>query len=483
MLTVYGNPLRESIDLGRRKLLQVGGAGLFGLNLPQLLAAEEAATPLKPRAKNVIFLLLFGGPSQLETFDLKPDAPSAIRGPYNPIACRTPDLRISERLPRLAASSDKFCVVRTIGHKQNDHSSGIHYLQTGRPWHIPIGAGFNATSKDWPSLGSVIDYVDQRAMHGGATQLPRDVPSYVFLPKPLGHLQKFAAKLERPGQYGGWLGKGYDPLMSDVNKRDEDDNPYARDCTDDELDFSVGGLATDGEMTIDRLDRRRSLLDQFDAARRSAESAPSTVSYDRFRRRALELVSSSKTREALDVRRESAAVRDRYGRHLFGQSVLAARRLVEAGTRFVSVGWDTVGGYSWDSHISINEQQNYLLPGLDCALSALLADLDERGLLDETLVVCCGEMGRTPKANSVWGRGHWSFNFPAVIAGGGVRGGTVYGRSSRDSGEAADHPTKPEDLAATILTSLGIDPEMRIHDMQGRPVGLVDDGHALPIFG
>jgi hypothetical protein len=478
MLTVYGSPFCETSGLTRRKLLQVGGAGMLGLTLPKILAAEEAAPPVKPRAKNVIFLLLFGGPSQLETFDQKPEAPSAIRGPFATIDSRTPGLHISECLPRLAAASDKYCVVRTLGHNQNDHSAGIHYLQTGRPWHVPIGAGFNATSKDWPSLGSIVDYSDQRT-----GQAPSDVPSYVFLPKPLGHMQKFGSRLERPGQYGGWLGKGFDPLCSNIEKRDELDNPYFRFCHDDELDFTVGGLHANDELTLDRLDGRRTLLEQFDDARRTLDASASTVSYDRFRRRALSLVASSKTRDALDIRRESTATRDRYGRSLFGQSVLAARRLVEAGTRFVSVAWDTVNGYSWDSHIDAVDQKNHLLPGLDNALASLLEDLEERGLLDETLVVCCGEMGRTPKANGAWGRGHWSYLFPAVLAGAGVRGGTTYGRSDRSASAAAENPSKPEDLAATILTSLGIDPEQRIHDAQGRPVALVDGGRSLPVFG
>lgn len=480
MLTVFGNRAQVCSGVTRRRVLQAGGAGLFGLNLPQLLAAEEATGARKARAKSVIFLFLFGGPSQLETFDMKPDAPSTLRGPFRPIASRTPELRISEHLPRLAAQSDKFCVVRTMSHPYNDHSGAGHYIQTGRPWHIPIGGGFNATSKDWPSMGSIVEYYEQR--RGGETF--RDVPNYAFLPKPLGHIQKFATLLERPGQYGGWLGKGYDPLSTDIQKRDADDNPYFRDCTDDELDFRIQGLATDGELTLDRLDGRRSLLKQFDAARAGLDPSRSTDAYDHFRKRALALVTSPKTREALDIRRETAATRDRYGRHLFGQSTLMARRLVEAGSRFVTVAWDTANGYSWDSHRNSDDQEKYLLPGLDQAMSSLLTDLDERGLLDETLVVCCGEMGRTPqRSNESWGRGHWSFLFPAVLAGAGVRGGTLYGRSDKDAAYADEKPTKPADLAATIFTALGIDPEMRIQDPQGRPVSLTDDGVPLPIFG
>ena len=482
MLTVYGGFDRLCSGISRRKLLQVGGAGLFGLTLPKVLAAEElhhagGGSP-KPRAKSVIFLLLYGGPSQLETFDMKPDAPSTLRGPFQPIAARTPELRISEHLPRLAAASDKFCVVRSMTHPYNDHSTAGHYIQTGRPWHVPIGAGFNATSKDWPAMGSIVEYMEQRRGR------LRDVPNYAYLPNLLGHLQKFSTRLDRPGGYGGWLGRGYDPLATDIKKRDPDDNPYFRNCTDDELDYRIKGLSSDGEMTLDRLDGRRSLLEQFDVARRGIEAKPAGIdSYDKFRHRALALVSSPKTRDALDIRQESAAMRDRYGRHLFGQSVLVARRLVEAGTRFVTVAWDTPNGYSWDSHINADDQRDFLLPGLDQTLSALLEDLERRGLLDETLVVCCGEMGRTPKAGKNWGRGHWSTLFPAILAGAGIRGGTLYGASDRDAAYPIDKPTSPEDLAATIFTALGIDPAQRIHDPQGRPVALTDDGESLPIFG
>jgi hypothetical protein len=479
MLTVLGGRDRNCAGMTRRRMLQAGGAGLFGLNLPKLLAAEAVGSQRRARAKSVIFLYLFGGPSQLETFDMKPDAPSTLRGPFQPIASRTPDLRICEHLPKLAAASDKFCVVRTMSHAYNDHSGGGHYIQTGHRWHIPIGGGFNATSKDWPSMGSVVEYDAQRRNDSAG-----DVPNYAFLPKPLGHIQKFATKLERPGQYGGWLGRGYDPLATDFQKRDENDEPYFRDCTDDELDFSIGGLGVPPGLTLDRLDGRQSLLAQFDAGRRALDGSQSVEAYNGFRRRALALVSSSKTRDALNVRLEPAATRDRYGRHLFGQSTLVARRLVEAGTRFVTVAWDTAFGLGWDSHGSASDQRNYLLPGLDQAASALLTDLDDRGLLDETLVVCCGEMGRTPKrSNDKWGRGHWSYLFPALVAGAGVRGGTLYGRSDKDAAYAETSPTSPEDLAATIYTALGIDPEMRLIDPLGRPVSLIEGGRPLPIFG
>lgn len=476
MLNILGNTPRVCGGWTRREVLQAGGAGLLGLSLPRVLAAEALGTARPARAKNVIFLFLFGGPSQLETFDLKPEAPSTIRGPFKPIASRTPELRICELMPRLAGISDKYCVVRTMSHSYNDHSGGGHYIQTGHRWQIPIGGGFNATEKDWPAHGSVVQYLDEQTPGRGAGEMP----GFVYLPNRLGHLQTTSSKLDRPGQYAGWLGRGYDPLATAIGKRDDKDNPYFRACTDDELDFQISGLALAEGISLDRLARRSSLVAQFDAARRAADRSRLEASYDHFRRRALALVSSPRVRRALDVRQESAATRDRYGRHLFGQATLVARRLVEAGTRFVTVAWDAPDGYSWDSHTSSNDVRDHLIPGLDQALSSLLVDLDERGLLDETLVVAVGEMGRTPKrSNDNWGRGHWSTLFPAVLAGAGVRGGMVHGTSDRDAAYALDPPTSPEDLAATIFDRLGIDPELRIADSQGRPVPLVEGGRVL----
>lgn len=483
MLTLLG-PWARSCAANRRQFLQFGGMGLLGLNLPRVLAAQESAGVAgraKPRgrAKSVIFLYLFGGPSQLETFDMKPAAPDTIRGPFKPIDCRTPGLRICEHLPKIAAISDRLCVLRTLTHPYNDHSSGAHYIQTGHPWHVPIGGGFNATEKDWPAIGAIVEYMAQQS---SGRQQP--IPSYVYLPNRLGHLQTYSVRLDRPGQYAGWLGRGYDALATDIRKRGDSDNPFFRDCTDDELDFRIKGLAADADLTIDRLAKRRSLLTEFDEVRRRADQGAAAASYNRFQQRALALVTSEAARRALDIRQEPPPLRDRYGRHLFGQATLMARRLVEAGVRFVTVAWDAPDGYSWDSHVHSVDVKKHLLPGFDQALAALVTDLGERGLLEETLVVALGEMGRTPKATGNWGRNHWSTLFPAVLAGGGIRGGMVYGRSDKHAAFPIDNPIRPEDLAATLFTALGIDPEMRVADAQGRPVSLVDGASPLvDLFG
>lgn len=480
MLEILGRKKTVCDGFTRRQLLQAGGAGLLGLSLPRLLAAEEQQPFHNARAKHVIFLFLFGGPSQLETFDMKPEAPDTIRGPFQPIASRTPDLRICEHLSHCARISDKFCVVRTMTHTYNDHSGGAHYIQTGHRWDVPIGGGFNVTPNDWPSMGSVVEYLAQHAP--GGTR--RALPNYMVLPNFLGRLQEYSSQLRRPGETAGWLGRGYDPVNTAVDKRNAKDNPYFRDCTDEELTFQIQGLVSHKELTLDRLNRRSSLLEQFDHALHTADAGRAVGAYDRFQERALSLITSDKTRAALDIRKEPDGLRDRYGRNLFGQSVLMARRLIEAGVRFCTVHYDAVDGYSWDSHIHSKDVENHLVPGLDHALSALLVDLDDRGLLDETLVVALGEMGRTPKPNKTWGRGHWSTVFPAVLAGAGIRGGITYGRTDKDAAYAVEHPTSPEDLAATIYHALGIDHELRLKNPQGRPTPIVDGGRpVVELFG
>lgn len=477
MLTINGRPKGTCSGFSRRELLQIGGAGLMGLSLPRVLAAEDASAPFKnARAKSVIFLFLFGGPSQLETFDMKPDAPAEIRGPFLPTQCRTPGLLMSDQLPGLAKLSHKYSVIRTMTHSFNDHSGAGHYLQTGKRWHIPIGGGFSATPQDWPSMGSMVEYLSQRAPGG----LESDLPAYAAVPNWLGRLQ-LEGQYRRPGQYGGWLGNGYNPLTTSVNKRNLKDNPYWRDCTDEELTFQIDGLS--GDLAPTRLRQRNSLLNQFEDVQRKLDGGAGE-SFDRHRQRALALAASDRTRSALDIQKEPERLRDRYGRHLFGQSCLMARRLVEAGTRFVTVHYDCVDGYSWDSHRNSDDVKNHLMPTFDQAASALIDDLDSRGLLDETLVVVIGEMGRTPKANKNWGRGHWSTCFPALLAGGGIRGGTVYGTTDGKAAYPTEYPVSPEDLAKTIYWSLGIDPELIIHDRQGRPTPIVESGKPVTaLFG
>ena len=485
-LSILGSERGNGLSPNRRRVLQVGSAGLFGIGLADLMRLEAAGSVLNspkiaPRCKSVIVLFLFGGPSQLETFDMKPEAPEKIRGPYKPIASRNPDLRICEHLPRLANLADQFAVIRTMSHTFNDHSGGAHYLQTGKRWHVPIGGGFAPTPRDWPSMGSIVEYVDQAKLG-----LDRPMPSYMVVPNSLGRLQE-DGQYPRPGEHAGWLGQRYNPLTTRIDKRSKEDNPYWRDCTDAELKYGISGLDQRDELVLDRMQSRHSLLHQLNRQlqRIDAKNAKASLEsnsregaedLDVFRQRAFSLATSKEAREALDIQRESDAVRDRYGRHLFGQSTLMARRLIESGVRFVTVQYDCVDGYSWDSHRNSDDVGKHLLPTFDQACSSLLIDLKQRGMLEETMVIALGEMGRTPTANAQWGRDHWSTLFPCLIAGGGVQGGALIGRSDKDAAYAIERPVSPEDLAATIYESLGIDPEMRVNDFQNRPTPIVDGG-------
>ena len=280
MLTIQSNPRRVCSGLTRRNLLQIGGAGLFGLSLENVLAAEEASVTLPhARAKSVLFLFLFGGPSQLETFDMKPDAPSELRGPFKSVASRTPDLRICEHLGRSAAISDKYCVVRTMTHPHNDHNA-CHYIQTGHAWTRTAanGSDVNARETDWPAMGSVVEYVAQHHRPDAA----RGLPDYVYLPNRLGHLQGY----DRTGQYAGWLGSAYNALATDIRKRDSNDNPFFRDCDDSELDFRIKGLVGPEAIALDRLQGRQSLLEQYDAARRRVDATPLFRAQDQLKARA-----------------------------------------------------------------------------------------------------------------------------------------------------------------------------------------------------
>lgn len=437
---------------------------MLGVNLPDVLAAADNRYDNGPRptAKNVIFMHLFGGPSQLETFDMKPDAPSNIRGPFQPIPCATDGLLICEHLPEIAKITEKLTIVKTMTHDFNDHSGAGHYVQTGHRWHVPIGGGFNVTPRDWPAMGSVAKYFDQRR------GLVNEAPTYAVLPNALGSLQEKGG-LARPGETAGWLGGGFAPVVTGIKKKSEKDNPYWRECTDEELQFAIKGLTPQEGMTIGRFQSRADLLNEINQQQRQLRDMDRTRVFDKYRARALELVLSDKAREAFDVTRESTQTRDTYGRHLYGQSALVARRLIEAGTRFVTVQYDCVDGYSWDSHRNSDDVRKHLLPTFDQAFSALINDLDDRGMLEETLVVAMGEMGRTPKANNTWGRNHWSTLFPAVLAGGGMKRGFVYGETDKDAAYATANPVSPEDMAATIFTALGINPSWRLYDAVNRP--------------
>jgi hypothetical protein len=447
------------VRLSRRQLLRAGGLGAVGLNLAGLLQAGWAAargsppTSAAPPVRHCILVFYYGGPSQLDTWDPKPDAPAEVRGPFRPIATASPGVRVCEHLPRCARVMDKLAVVRSLHHPMRNHNSAAVEALCGR---TPLRGDLELLADDangFPCYGAVVSH--QRPG-------PRDVPGHVALP----HVMYNVVKL--PGQTAGFLGAACEPFQVTCDP-----------------DFRVGELGLPADLPPDRLERRRSLLESIDrpAGRAGRSAAEEAVSV--HRERALELLRSPRVREAFDLAREPARLRDRYGRHRLGQSMLLARRLVEAGVRFVNVNDKVHNGQSenWDSH-----QNNFarlkddLLPPADQAFAALVEDLDERGLLESTLVVALAEFGRTPRVNRDGGRDHWPDCYSVVLAGGGVRGGAAYGASDRIGAYPATDPVSPGDLAATLFWRFGLDPAAEVRDLTGRPYRLADGQPLYRLF-
>jgi len=448
---------REPLD--RRAVLQAGAASLFGLGLPGLLAAR-AASPRRGPAKACIVLFMWGGPAQQDTWDLKPDAPADYRGEFKPIATKVPGVQIGEHLPLLASRMDRLALIRSLTHDDVNHTTATHYQLTGRKLPRP-GA---QRSEDWPSYGAVLS----RFGHGKGP-----LPAFVsMMPKVPNGAPRFVE--ESHGQGAGWLGPLHDPMRIDADASLPG--------------YTVGDFALSADVPLVRTEQRRTLLDRLDAQRRALEAHPGVQASDGHYTRAFDLLATRDAAEAFDLSREPAAVRERYGMNIHGQSVLQARRLVERGVPLVTVFWPNDGitnvSVYWDTHSrNFIDLKTRLCPVTDQAFSALLDDLDARGLLDETLVVWTGEMGRTPRVGQAVvggagagkdGRDHWPSVFSAVLAGGGVRGGVVHGSSDRYAAYPATQPTPPADLAATVYHCLGIDPEMTVYDRQGRPATLCE---------
>jgi hypothetical protein len=429
------------------------------LTLPGLLAAEQAtASARRPRARSVILLFLSGGPSHLDMWDLKPDAPEEIRGTFRPVATRVPGVHIGEHLPRTAGVMDKSVIIRSMRHGNGNHPAAAYWMMVGSPISRLAPQVVTMSREDRPHPGSAL-----------AKFLPSNplVPPFVMVPEAISPVGP-----ERPGQHAGFLGAAYDPyrVNSDPNSPS----------------FSPGALNPDREVTGARLDQRRSLLAQVSRQARFLEQTATAQTLDPYFTRAFDLVSSAAAQRAFDISAEPARVRDRYGRHIFGQSVLLARRLVEAGVRLVHVNWvrhdNGPGGQGYDSHRNHLEwARTELLPPTDAAFAALIEDLHDRGLLDETLVIVMGEFGRTPRFNPAGGRDHWPNCFSVMLAGGGIRGGQVYGSSDRIGALPTSNPVSPQDLTATLYHCLGVDPHTTVHDLQNRPFALVEGQpvHAL----
>jgi len=438
--------------LPRRRVLQVGGAGLLGLTMPTLLRAADQPT-IRPRAKSVIFLFQWGGPSHVDMFDMKPRAPDGVRGPYKPIASSASGIEVCERLPETAKRMHHVSIIRSLTHSMKNHNSAGYYALSGHA--PPTDDQRLRDSLDlWPAYGSIVDKLSPTSS---------DLPTFVAYP----HVIRDGSIT--PGQHASFLGKQHDPLFFR-----EDPNS---------ANFKLPELTLPAGLSVDRMQRRRDMLRLVDQQARLLDASTEVRGFDQYYDRAIGMLTSDRVRQAFDLSAETAETRERYGRTTYGQGCLLARRLVESGVKFVTVYFsDNIGGRStdsggWDTHGFDNTRmfpivEKYHFPITEHTLPTLLDDLHERGLLDETLVVWMGEFGRTPKINQNVSRDHWPQCYSVLLAGAGVKKGFVYGASDAQAMYPDEHPVRPEDLAATIYHLLGIDPETQVRDRANRPLAI-----------
>jgi Protein of unknown function (DUF1501) len=444
---------KMELELSRRTLIKAGAAGLFSLNLPGLLQAEKLKTAIGAKAKSVIFLFQWGGPSHVDMLDMKPNATDKIRGPYKPIQTSCPEIQISERLPELAKHMDKVTLVRTMTHTMTNHNSAGYYALSG---HAPPtdDQRLRDSLELYPAYGSVVDHLAPNK---------NGLPTFVSYP----HAIRDGSIT--PGQHASFLGKRHDPLFFT-----EDPNSP---------NFRLPELSLPTGLSYERLQRRREMQKLVDAQSRVMEYSAEARGLEEHYVKAVEMLTSDKVRKAFDLTSESPKLRDKYGRTTYGQGCLLARRLVEAGVKLVTVYFsDTIGGRSsteggWDTHGFDNTRmfpiiEKYHLPMTEQTLPTLLGDLEERGLLEDTLVLWMGEFGRTPRINGNQSRDHWPNCYTALLAGGGVKRGYVYGSSDASGMYVADHPVRPEDLAATVYELLGIPADAEIRDRNNRPLSI-----------
>lgn len=436
-----GRPTRRCDGISRRDFVRAGGLSLLGLSLPSLLRAEaqaaaDTAAP-KARAKSVILVFLGGGLSHHDSFDPKPEAAEEIRGKYKTIPTNLTGVHVGEMIPKMAQAMDKVALVRSGAHNNDHHETATNWVLSGR-----FGSAFG----DWPAIGAV-------AAHelGFAGTLP----PYVAVPRNPSFTWELGKSAFLGGRYESF--KAGDP--NDANYRVRDLSPAM-------------------PMEESRVARRRKLLAAVDDLARRIEQSDPISAYDEFQGRAAAMVLSGEARDAFAIDKESTELRDRYGRHTFGQSCLLARRLVERGVRFV-----TVNSGGWDHHAKIWEGLERMLPQFDQGFSALLEDMNQRGLMDDTLVVCMGEFGRTPKINKDVGRDHWAPAASLLFAGAGVKTGQVIGATDRDGAYVTKDPVAPADVAYTILSALGINPRRHLYTPDGRPVEILDQGRLIePLY-
>ncbi len=457
---------RPSRRLRRRDVLRLGAMGAMGLALPQARRTDGKETPrpktARSKAKQCIYIFLCGGPSHIDMWDLKPEAPDTIRGPFRPIDTNAPGVQIGDLLPNLSKHADKFAILRSMTHDTTVHSIGIKYMLLADTLS-PTKQAFPPSRSDHPGMGAIL-----QSLLGGSSELP----CWVTLPRAFTTGNRFFK-----GQSGGFLGPAYDPFFLDAEKRD----------SLSEKAFKVDGLRLPEGIDAERMAARRNLLGRLTASSDELLQSRSTGDLRQYYEKAFAMMSSVGAGQAFDLDREPERLRDRYGRNEYGQSFLLARRLVESGVQMVNVFWTYYGKDGcqfnlWDNHGSDKEvcggynkgldmiRGDYCCPAFDRAFPALLEDLSDRGLLDETLVVVTGEFGRTPKINKKSGRDHWGKCYSTILAGGGVQGGQVYGASDRHGAFVKHSPVAPQDLGATILHAFGLSPESAVRHPTGRPV-------------
>ena len=471
MLTLLGSPRRCCDGITRRETLKAGAlTALGGFGLSHYLHARETGQVLPTgRAKGVIVLYLLGGAPTQDMYDLKPLAPPEIRGEFQPIATSAPGVEICELLPQSARWMHKAAIVRSVNHDGGCHNT----LPSYSGYEAKLASIVESKESYPPSMGSVCEYLNAPA---------NTVPAYVYMPCYLG----WGQSIRRPGPYAGFLGKRYDPLFTEcepfVDK--PPDVPYHSQVLRGMPRIPDGTLRNG--ITVDRLNTRRSLLTQLDDERFRHDASSALVSFDRQSQRAWNVLTSSSVRKAFDLDSEDPKLVDRYGRSLFGNCALIGRRLIEAGVRFVNVTWDCyyerlkLQYECWDTHErNAGVLRDHNLPWLDRTFGALMQDLDERGLLDETLVVVMSDFGRTPRLNAKGGRDHWTYCYSVLLAGAGIRGGTIYGASDAQAAFVKEYPVSTGDICATIYHCLGIDPELRVPDQLGRPVEIAHGGRPI----
>jgi hypothetical protein len=466
----------RSLRTSRRAVVQAGAASLLGLGLPALLAQQSAASsatsdnqrlPGFGRAKRCIFLFMWGGPSQLDTFDMKPNAPDNIRGPFKPISTKVPGLQISEHFKELAGVMDKVAVIRSLNHNDPAHLSSGHTTVTGQLAPVVRSDATPPSSRDTPHIGSVISKLREDKKLA-IEDKSAGMPPFVMLPWKVFHPS--APGGQAPGQHGGWLGPAYDALLAtgDPNR------PL----------WKLPALQLQNGVTAESLQSRFQLLQQIDQQRAVFDQLPRPAAMTAHQSKALDLLASPKVRDAFELAQESKETRERYGRNIHGQSVLLGRRLLEHGVPLVNINWHDDGKNFWDTHgNNFNRLKDDLIPPADRALTALLTDLSDRGMLEDTLVCWVGEFGRKPEISNGTGREHWPYCYSGLFAGAGITGGAIYGSSDKHAAYPATNAVSPHDYAATVHHALGIPVGATLLDRSNRPHGIYAGAPLSDLFG